>query len=101
MLGDHTFYHAQARATCAGSGMKSTVLSPMDRLSRTGLVFQFPERHFLASTLQQVCHNNAPMKEVASLPLPDPLTGAHSRIWKCFISATTRQAAAWQSQRTT
>ncbi|CAL5223971.1 g6580 [Coccomyxa viridis] len=37
----------------AGNGMKSTVSSPTDRLSRTGLVFQFPERHFLASTLQQ------------------------------------------------
>ena len=25
-----------------------------ERLARTGLVFQFPERHFLAGTLQQV-----------------------------------------------
>ena len=39
--------------TCAGQGVKSTVSTSADRLARTGLVFQFPERHFLASTLQQ------------------------------------------------
>ena len=38
----------------AGLGAKHSMTSPTDRLSRTGLVFQFPERHFLASTLQQV-----------------------------------------------
>jgi hypothetical protein len=29
-------------------------LTSADRLKRSGLVFQFPERHFLAATLQQV-----------------------------------------------
>ena len=38
----------------AGLGAKHSMTSPTDRLFRTGLVFQFPERHFLASTLQQV-----------------------------------------------
>ncbi|CAK0738148.1 hypothetical protein CVIRNUC_001001 [Coccomyxa viridis] len=36
-----------------GLGAKHSMTFPTDRLSRTGLVFQFPERHFLASTLQQ------------------------------------------------
>ena len=47
--------------------MKSTVSTPTDRLSRTGLVFQFPERHFLASTLQQVRHKVS-YNLISSLP---------------------------------
>lgn len=45
--------------TCAGQGA-STVSTSADRLARTGLVFQFPERHFLASTLQQASHPMLP-----------------------------------------
>ena len=47
--------HTACRALLpAGLGAKHCMTTPTDRLSRTGLVFQFPERHFLASTLQQV-----------------------------------------------
>ena len=50
---------AEDSANCAENGSVSAVTSSTDRLSRTGLVFQFPERHFLASNLQQVCADSS------------------------------------------
>jgi hypothetical protein len=50
----------------------SVALTASERLARSGLVFQFPERHFLAGTLQEV--------NLSPLLLPRGLSPADQRI---------------------
>ena len=35
-------------------GTPAVALAAQERMAKSGLVFQFPERHFLAGTLQEV-----------------------------------------------